>query len=123
MAKKIIMIVDDEVNILKVVEDILEPEGYNVVKANSGFEALKILKKIKPDLILVDYYMPEMSGVELCEKIRADSKLKDIKLAFLTVGTFSLVSEKYLERMDVIDIIKKPFEYKDIISRVKKIIG
>ena len=116
------MVVDDDVNILKVVEDILEPEGYNVVKAKSGFDALKILKKIRPDLILVDYFMPNMSGVELCEKIRSDNKLKDIKLAFLTAGTFSVVSEKYLERMNVLDIIKKPFDYKDIISRVKKII-
>ena len=116
------MIVDDEVDILKVIETIFKKEGYKVVKANSGFDALKMLKKIRPDLILVDYFMPKMSGIELCEKIRSDNKLKDIKLAFLTVGTFSLVSEKYLERMNVLDIIKKPFDYKDIISRVKKII-
>ena len=123
MAKKTVMVVDDEQPINTVVEDILKPEGYKVVAALSGEEALKKLKKVKPDLILVDFFMPGMSGRELCERIRADSKLKNIKLAFLTVATFSASGMKDLEDMGVLDYIKKPFGYKDLISSVKKIIG
>lgn len=123
MPKKTIIVVDDEQPICKVVEDILKPEGYNVVSAYSGDEALEKLKKVKPDLILIDFFMPRMSGRELCEKIRADSKLKNLKVAFLTAATFSGSGMKELERMNVLDYIKKPFEYKDLIQRVKKIIG
>ena len=123
MAKKIIMIVDDEQPINKVVEDIVEPEGYNVVSALSGSEALDKLKKVKPHLILIDFFMPGMSGRELCEKIRADSKLKDLKVAFITAATFSASGRDELEKMNVLDTINKPFGYQDLIQRVKKMIG
>ena len=121
--KTTIMIVDDEQPITKVVEDILEPEGYKVVSALSGSEALDKLKKVKPHLILIDFFMPGMSGRELCEKIRADSKLKNLKVAFITAATFSASGKKELTKMDVLDTIYKPFEYKDLIQRVKKIVG
>ncbi len=122
MPKKTIMIVDDEPNILNLIGHIFK-EDYNVVKAQSGKDALKKLKKIKPDLILLDFFMPEMSGREVCEKIRADSKLKNLKVAFLTVASFSLSGMKDLDKMNVLDYIKKPFGHKDLIKRVKKIIG
>ena len=114
---------DDEQPICKVVEDILKPEGYKVVSVNSGQEALDELKKNKPDLMLIDFFMPLMSGRELCEKIRADSNLKDIKSAFLTAATLLVSGMKAIEEMGVLDFIKKPFEYKDLINRVKKMIG
>lgn len=123
MAKKTILVVDDEQPICKVVEDILKPVGYKVISVLSGQEALEELKKNKPDLILIDFYLPGMSGRELCEKIRADSNLKDIKVAFLTAATLSASGMKAIEAMNVLDFIKKPFEYKDLINRVKKMIG
>ncbi len=123
MAKKIVMVVDDEAPINKVVEDILEPEGYKVISALSGSEALSKLKRAKVDLILIDFFMPGMSGRELCEKIREDSKLEKLKVAFLTAATFSSTGMKALDKMKVADFIKKPFEYKDLIKRIKKIIG
>ena len=121
--KKIIMIVDDEPPINKVVEDILEPEGYKVVSALSGPEALDKLKKVKPHLILIDFFMPGMSGRELCEKIRADSKLKNLKVAFITAATFSASGMDELEKIGVLDYIQKPFDYKDLIQRVNKMVG
>ena len=121
--KKTIMIVDDEQLINKVVEDILEPEGYNVVSALNGPEALDKLKKVKPHLILIDFFMPGMSGRELCKKIREDSKLKNIKVAFITAATFSASGKDELAKMNVLDTIYKPFGYKDLIQRVKKMVG
>jgi DNA-binding response OmpR family regulator len=123
MAKKIVMVVDDEPPINKVVEDILGPEGYKVVSAVTGQEALGKLKRIKPALILIDFFMPGMSGMELCEKIRADDKLKSLKIAFLTAATFSQKGSNDLKRMNVKDYIKKPFDYQELIKRIKKIIG
>jgi len=121
---KTILVVDDEVLILKAVEEILKIEGYNVVKAQSGDEALKKLEKIKPDLILLDYYMPSMSGRDLCERIRVYNKLKNLKIAFLTVAIPSNIGGKEeMERLGILDYIQKPFEKKDLVKRVKKIIG
>ena len=121
--QKTILIVDDEADILKLIEDILKPEGYDVIKAQSGTEALKILKKIKPNLVLLDFFMPKMSGREVCEKIRADSKLKGIKIAFLTIAKLSKIGFEELNRMNVLDFIQKPFDNEDLIKRVKKIIS
>jgi len=123
MPKKIVMIVDDEQPICKVIEDILQPEGYKVISAISGQDALAKLKKTKPDLILIDFFMPKLSGRELCEKIRADAKLKNLKAAFLTAASLSPSGMKELKSLNVLDYIKKPFDYQDLIKRVKKIIG
>ena len=123
MPKKTILAVDDEADILKLIEDILQPEGYTVVKAQSGDDAMKTLKKIKPDLVLLDFFMPKMSGREVCEKIRADNKLKSIKVAFLTIAKLSKVGFEELNRMNVLDFIQKPFDNEDLIKRVKKIIS
>ena len=123
MPKKTVMVVDDESAICKVVEDILAPEGYRIVTAFSGDDALQKLKKEKPDCILIDFFMPGMSGRELCEKIRADAKLNHIKVAFITAASFSASGMEEFEKLKVLDYIKKPFEYKDLIHRVKKLAG
>ena len=123
MTKKTIMVVDDESAICKVVQDILMPEGYRVISAFSGDDALQKLKKEKPDCMLIDFFMPGMSGRELCEKIRADARLKSIRVAFITAASFSASGMEEFKRLDVLDYIKKPFEYKELIQRVKKLSG
>ena len=120
---KTILIVDDEADILKLIEDVLKPEGYKIIKAQSGDDALKLLKKMKPSLVLLDFFMPKMSGREVCEKIRANKKLKSLKVAFLTIAKFSKAGFKELNRMNVLDFIQKPFDNEDLKKRVKKIIG
>jgi len=123
MSKKLILIVDDEPIILKVVQDILTPEGYVVLSASSADEALSMLKKAKVDLVLIDHFMPDKTGVELLEEIRQDDDLKDLKCAFITAGVFKELGMKWVKKLNALDYIKKPFEYKDLIKRVKKMIG
>jgi len=123
MIKKKVFVVDDDAPIGKLVVDLLTPEGYEVITAMSGEEALEKLKQSKPDMVLIDFFMPGMSGRELSEKIREDSELKDLKLAFITAASFSTSGEKELENLNVLDYIKKPFDNKDLIARIKKIVG
>ncbi len=80
-----IMVVDDEPDIIYLVSKILKGEGYEVVSARSGDEALKILKKEKPTLILLDVMMPGLDGWETCKRIKDDPALKNITVAMLTV--------------------------------------
>ncbi len=122
MAKKI-MIVDDEPHLVELVGAILETEGYEVIKCHDGREALEKLKNIKPDLVLLDMMMPGMSGREVCEQIRKNPKIKNLKVIFLTVARFSETGKKVLDGLKVSDYITKPFENEDLVKRVKKVIG
>ena len=122
MAKKI-MIVDDEANVCKTVKLILEGEGFEVVTASSGPEALKKLGDEKVDLALLDFLMPEMSGRVLAEEIRKDQELKDLKLAFLTVATFGETGMDELQGLEILDHILKPFDSEDLVKRVKRMVG
>jgi CheY-like chemotaxis protein len=123
MGKKKVMIVDDERNLRELISAILEPEGYEVIQAEDGEDALEKLKTIRPDLILLDMMMPGMSGREVCEKIRTNEKTKDLKVVFLTVARFSELGKEELKRLKVLDYITKPFDNNDLIKRIKKIIG
>ena len=117
------MIVDDEENITELVNAIFKKEGFDVISANSGKECLEKLTKVKPDLILMDMMMPLMTGRETLEKIRKNPKTKDLKVAFLTVVRFSEIGKDELKDLRVSDYITKPFDNKDLITRVRKIVG
>ena len=120
---KTVMVVDDEDSLLELLRAILEASGYKVITASSGDECLKKLKAVRPDLVLLDMMMPGMSGRETCEKIRADPKTRNIKVAFVTVAKFSESGKEKLKEMDVSDYITKPFDNADLVARVKKITG
>ena len=121
MPKKTIMVVDDEPNILKVVGDILKQEGYRVMPAASGQDALDRLKKSKPDLILLDIMMPGMDGWDVIEKIKSNKETENIRVIFLTAKTDPI--SKSMGLLASADYITKPFENKDLVRRVKNVIG
>ena len=121
---KTVMIVDDAEDTVGLVKKILESEGYKTMDASNGKEALKLLKKTKekPDLLLLDMFMPEMSGREVCERIRKDDDLKDLKVAFFTVAVFQEQGKQMLKDLNVLDYITKPFDIDDLLKRVQKIL-
>ncbi|MBU0756970.1 MAG: response regulator [Nanoarchaeota archaeon] len=123
MAKGKILIVDDEPHLVELLTAILEAEGYNVTAATNGPDALDRLKNLKPDLVILDMMMPGMSGREVCEKIRAEPKTKNLNVMFLTVAKFSETGKKVLDDMKVQGYLTKPFENDDLLKHVKKIIG
>ena len=123
MAKKTIMIVDDEEVLLTLVKRLLEEEGFNVITTTSGRGCLERLKKTKPDLIIMDMMMPGMSGLDATEKIRENPKTKNLKIMFLTVVLKSEITLKKLKKLRPIDYIEKPFENNELVSRVKRILG
>ena len=116
-----ILLVDDEPDILEIVGYNLKNEGYQVYTANNGLEALKSAKKITPNLILLDIMMPEMDGIETCEKIRAIKSLENTLIAFLTAR-----NEDYSQvagfDAGADDYITKPIKPKVLISKVKSLL-
>lgn len=122
MAKKI-MIVDDEPDVRLMVKRVLEARGFDVMDASGGREALEKLRKEWVDLVLIDFFMPEMTGRDLAEAIRKDTKLKDLNLAFITVATFREFGEAELRKLGALDYIQKPFDKYDLVQRVKRMVG
>ena len=116
-----ILLVDDEPDILEIVGYNLKNQGYQVYTANNGVEALKTAKKIIPNLILLDIMMPEMDGIETCEKIRTLKSLENTLIAFLTarnedyshVAGFDAGADDY---------ITKPIKPKVLISKIKSLL-
>jgi CheY-like chemotaxis protein len=121
MIKKKVFIVENNPSVIKTVEAILSSEEYKISNATSGEQALSKLQNTKPDLILIDYFMPRMNGIELCGKIREKEKFKNTKIAFLTVADFIPhgVEGKALKRLKVLGFITKPFENDDLIRKIK----
>jgi len=83
-SKSTILIVDDEASGRDTLEAILEPEGYILVMAENGYQALEKAVQIKPDVILLDVMMPGMNGFEVCRRIRSEEQLAEIPIIFLT---------------------------------------
>lgn len=105
-----IIVVDDDPGVVYVVKRIMETAGHTVMSANSGVEALELLKEHKPDLILLDVMMPGMDGFEVCRTIKNDPDLKGIKVAMLTAKVEDKDKIKGLEASRADWYITKPFE-------------
>ncbi|MFH1228868.1 MAG: response regulator [Candidatus Aenigmatarchaeota archaeon] len=122
MVKKQVMVVDDEKHILTLLKEVLEIEGFNVITAESGMECLTKLKKVKPDLIVMDMMMPKMSGYDTIRKIRENAKTKELRIVILTVSRIEEVSMFELSKYKILDYINKPFDIKEIVEKLKKYI-
>lgn len=116
-----ILLVDDEPDILEIISYNLSAEGYQVITAENGLEAVKKAKKELPQLVILDVMMPEMDGIEACELIRKDPNLKDVVITFLTAR-----GEDYsqLAGFDAgaDDYITKPIKPKVLMSKVKALL-
>ncbi|MBF0235640.1 MAG: response regulator, partial [Desulfamplus sp.] len=118
--KSIILVVDDHPENIVLLEAFLIPQGYEVVSAASGEEALKILSGNQIDLVLLDVMMP-MSGFEVLEKIRADKKTRLLPVVLVTVLTETEDRVKALEA-GCDDFISKPFDKYELLIRVKSLL-
>ena len=116
-----ILLVDDEPDILEIVGYNLKNEGYLVYTAKNGVEGLKTAKKITPNLILLDIMMPEMDGIETCEKIRAIKSLENTLIAFLTARNEDYSQVAGFEA-GADDYITKPIKPKVLVSKVKSLL-
>ena len=116
-----ILLVDDEPDILEIVGYNLSQEGYKVVTASNGKEAIVMAKKERPQLIIMDVMMPEMDGMEACENIRKIPELAQVIITFLTAR-----SEDYSQlaafEVGADDYITKPIKPKLLISKVKALL-
>ena len=116
-----ILLVDDEPDILEIVGYNLKNEGYKIFTAKNGIEAIEKAKKHEPHLIILDIMMPDMDGIEACEKIRATKGLENVLITFFTAR-----SEDYSQMagfdVGADDYITKPIKPKVLISKIKALL-
>ena len=116
-----ILLVDDEPDILEIIGYNLSAEGYQIITAENGVEAIKLAKSKKPQLIILDVMMPEMDGIEACEQIRKVPALEKTIITFLTAR-----GEDYSQMAGfdagADDYITKPIKPKVLVSKVKALL-
>ena len=120
--KRLILVVDDEAHILHVVSLKLRNAGYEVVTAEDGEQGLELALERRPDLIITDYQMPYVSGLELCQKLREHDTTRDIPALMLTARGYSLAGE-VLEQTNIAAVLSKPFSPREVLARVQELIG
>lgn len=125
---KKILLVDDDPNFREIWKNKLLIEGFEVIEANDGQEALKILENYKPDLILLDILMPHMNGVEFFLTVKENPEFQNIKIIFITSmdedsEDFELISQyhkKIAEEIGAFDYLTKTADLDHLIEKVKK---
>jgi two-component system, OmpR family, alkaline phosphatase synthesis response regulator PhoP len=120
--KPLILVVDDEVHILHVVSLKLRNAGYDVVTAENGEEGLAVALERLPALVITDFQMPFMSGLELCQKMKESPATTAIPALMLTARGFSLAPAD-LEKTNIAGVLSKPFSPREVLARVQDLIG
>ncbi len=116
-----ILLVDDDETILKVFKDILIPNGYSVITAKNGNEAIAVAQSQQPGLILMDIMMPVTDGYTACSILKSDDKTKSIPLIMVTGINYEL-NKKLSERLNADGYIVKPVSIETLLDTVSKFI-
>lgn len=118
---KEILIVDDEPSIVVPIQFLMEQQGYNVLVAENGEDALDAIYKYKPDLILLDIMLPRIDGYEVCEIVRLNPEYRDTKIIFLTAKGREVEIAKGLS-LGADAYIIKPFSNTELVAKVKELL-
>ena len=116
-----VLLVEDEKSIITLIKYNLEKEGFKVFCAETGEEALKIIKEKTLDVVILDWMLPDVSGIEVCRQIKKDKKLKNIPVLILTAKGEPDDKIKGLE-VGADDYVTKPFNNKELLLRIKSLI-
>jgi len=121
MLREKILIVDDDPDILDVLKITLEAEGYEVIEGHDGQEALNIIKKTTPDLLITDFKMPKLCGDEVCRILKEDILVQHMPIIMLT-GKGEISDKIYGINAGADDYMVKPFEPKELVARVRMVL-
>jgi DNA-binding response OmpR family regulator len=119
---KTVLVADDEPSIVVSLEYLLEREGYRVLVARDGEEALAVVQAQRPDLVLLDVMMPRMSGFDVCQRIRESSSAHDILIVMLTAKGRDIEINKGLE-LGADAYITKPFSTRELMATVRELLA
>jgi diguanylate cyclase (GGDEF)-like protein len=116
-----ILIADDDADLREILRAVLEPAGYAVSEASDGERALRLVQEAPPDLVILDYMMPRLSGPQVCEWLRRDLLLRHLPVIMLT-GKAEVQDKVYGINAGADDYLVKPFEPKELLARVQMVL-
>jgi len=122
MSKGRILVVDDEIYIVHILDFSLGMEGYEVITALDGEQALEKLKTEKPDLIVLDIMMPKLDGYEVCKAIKSSPETRHIPVILLSAKGRN-VDQKLGFDVGADDYITKPFSPRKLVERINQLLG
>lgn len=118
MATKVLL-VDDEMDIVTVTKVRLESRGFEVLCAYDGLDALNKVKEDRPDIILLDLFMPVMHGFEVCKKLKGDPKTRNIPIILFSAGLCKDSCPKEAKDAGASDFVAKPFDVEELVDKIK----
>jgi len=118
---KEILIVDDEPDVVVPIQFLMEQQGYRVMAAERGEDALDLIYHYKPDLVILDIMLPGIDGYEVCEIIRLDLNYRDVKIMFLTAKGREVDIAKGLA-LGADAYLTKPFSNDELVAKVKELL-
>ena len=121
--KKVVVCIEDEREMIDLVKLILGRKGFDLVGAVGGREGLETVRRLKPDLVLLDLMMPDMDGWEVYQQIKADDALKDTPVIVVTAKAQSIDKVLGLHIAKVDDYVTKPFSPQELLQSVNKVLG
>ncbi len=121
MAGKKVLVVDDEIHIVHVVAIKLRNNGFEVISAGDGEEGFKLACEEKPDIIITDFQMPIMTGLEMVQKLRDCEQTKDIPVIMLTARGFAIGDEQK-HNLQISECLSKPFSPKELLRDIEDIL-
>jgi len=121
-ARKRILVVEDEDNIAVALDYLMTREGYAQTRIATGAGAVDLIRRDRPDLVLLDVMLPEVSGYEICQNVRMDPALNDVKILMMTARGSAMERRKGLA-MGADGFISKPFELKALRAEVRRILA
>jgi len=120
--RKRILVVEDEDNIAIALDYLMTREGYAQHRIASGAGAVDLIREMRPDLVLLDVMLPEVSGYEICQNVRMDPDLAAVKILMMTARGSAMERRKGLA-MGADGFISKPFELKALRAEVRRILS
>ena len=117
-----ILVADDESHILHVVSLKLRNAGFRILTAQDGQEALELAQLEKPDLVITDYHMPQLSGLELCQRLKQDPATNGIPAIMLTARGYHL-DPADTEQSGILRMLSKPFSPRQLLATVNEVLA
>ena len=121
MAKRV-LVIEDEANILLSLVFVLEREGYQVRSAKTGLDGLAEMQRERPDLVILDLMLPDISGYEVCQRARRDAALADVPILVLTARAQEAERQRGLD-VGATEYVTKPFRVADLLGRVARLLS
>ena len=121
MSDKKVLVVDDEFHIVQVVAIKLRNNGYTVITADNGADAYSLACAEKPDVIITDYQMPQMSGLELIEKLRETESTREVPVLMLTARGFA-IEEEQKKALKIAYCLSKPFSPREVLQSIESVL-